>query len=53
MLLNQGVNPKIVADILGQSTMSLTTYVYSHVTLDMQHEAAETMDRLFSAQGGA
>jgi integrase len=49
VLLSQGIHPKIVADMLGHSTTSLTMDVYSHVTLDMQHEAAETMDRLFRA----
>jgi integrase len=49
LLLSQGVHPKIVADMLGHSTIALTMDVYSHVTLEMQHEAAETMDRLFRA----
>ncbi len=53
LLLSQGVHPKIVSDMLGHSTIALTMDVYSHVTLDMQHEAAETMDRLFRAGGGA
>jgi integrase len=53
LLLSQGVHPKIVADMLGHSTISLTMDVYSHVTLDMQQEAAKTMDRLFSARPGA
>jgi integrase len=53
LLLSQGVHPKIVSDMPGHSTIALTMDVYSHVTLDMQQEAAETMDRLFRAGGGA
>lgn len=49
LLLSQGIHPRIVADLLGHSTTSLTMDVYSHVSLDMQHEAAEAMDRLFAA----
>jgi len=53
LLLSQGVHPKIVAEMLGHTTISMTLDIYSHVTLDMQQEAADTMDRLFRAQGGA
>lgn len=51
LLLSQGIHPKIVAEMLGHTTISMTLDIYSHVTLDMQHEAADTMDRLFRAQG--
>lgn len=47
LLLSQGIHPRIVADLLGHSTTSLTMDVYSHVSLDMQASAAEAMDRLF------
>lgn len=47
LLLSRGIRPKIVAEMLGHSTISMTLDIYSHVTLDMQHEAAQTMDRLF------
>lgn len=47
LLLSQGIHPRIVADLLGHSTTSLTMDVYSHVSLDMLASAAETMDRLF------
>jgi integrase len=53
LLLSQGVHPKIVAEMLGHTTISMTLDIYSHVTLDMQQEAANTMDRLFRAEGGA
>lgn len=50
LLLSQGIHPKVVAEMLGHTTISMTLDVYSHVTLDMQQTAAETMDRLFRAQ---
>jgi integrase len=53
LLLAQGIHPKIVAEMLGHTTISMTLDIYSHVTLDMQQEAADTMDRLFRAQVGA
>jgi integrase len=53
LLLSQGIHPKIVAEMLGHTTISMTLDIYSHVTLDMQQEAADTMDRLFRAHGGA
>ncbi len=53
LLLSQGIHPKIVAEMLGHTTIAMTLDIYSHVTLDMQQEAADTMDRLFRARGGA
>jgi site-specific recombinase XerD len=49
LLLSQGTHPKIVAEMLGHSNIGITLDVYSHVTLAMQQEAADTMDRLFRA----
>lgn len=46
LLLSEGVNPKIVQEILGHSTVSMTLDVYSHVTPTMQREAAARMDAL-------
>lgn len=48
-LLGAGVNPKIVSERLGHSTISLTMDVYSHVLPDMQREAAAKIDRLFQS----
>lgn len=50
LLLSQGVHPKIVAEMLGHTTISMTLDIYSHVTLDMQQEAVDTMDRLSRAK---
>ena len=44
-LLLEGVHPKIVADRLGHSSTSVTTETYSHVTPNMQREAADAFDR--------
>ena len=42
----KGVHPKIVSEILGDASVSITLDLYSHVLPNMQREAAETMDRL-------
>ncbi len=47
LLLAQEIHPKIVAEMLGHTTISMTLDIYSHITLDMQQEAADTMDRIF------
>jgi site-specific recombinase XerD len=49
LLLLQGVHPKIVAEMLGHSRISVTLDLYSHVTPTMQRRAAEMMDSLLAA----
>ena len=44
LLLSQGVHPRIVQDLLGHSTISLTLDVYSHMLPNLQKEAADKMD---------
>jgi integrase len=46
LLLRQGVHPKIVAEMLGHSTISMTLDIYSHVIPDMQKDATVALDRL-------
>jgi len=46
LMLQQGVNPKIVQERLGHSDISLTLNTYSHVLPSMQEEAAEKIDEL-------
>ena len=41
MLLKQGVNPKIIQERLGHSSIRITMDIYSHVMPSMQKEAAE------------
>jgi integrase len=46
LLLLQGINPKVVSEKLGHSTVSMTLDSYSHVVPDMQRDAAAALDRL-------
>lgn len=47
-----GTHPKVVQEMLGHSTISMTLDTYSHTVPSMQKEAAATMDRLLGRQGG-
>jgi integrase len=49
LLLQEGVNPKVVQEMLGHSTIKVTLDLYSHVTPHMQEAAADALDRLFTA----
>ncbi|MCU7756894.1 hypothetical protein N7988_28105 (plasmid) [Bacillus cereus] len=44
-LLLEGINPKIVAERLGHSKVSVTLDIYSHVLPNMQKEAAEKLNK--------
>jgi integrase len=48
LLLSEGVPVKVVQEILGHSSISITMDVYSHVLPDMQEQAAAVMDGLLS-----
>jgi integrase len=50
-LLTRGVHPKIVQELLGHSTITLTLDTYSHVTPTLSREAAKEMESLFGATG--
>ena len=43
-MLERGTHPKVVQERLGHSSMNLTLYRCSHVTLDMQRTAADYLD---------
>ena len=43
LLLGQRVNPKVVSEMLGHSSVGITLDIYSHVLPDMQHDAAAAM----------
>lgn len=47
LLLAQGVHPKVASEMLGHSSVGITLDRYSHVTPDMQQEAARAMSELF------
>ena len=46
LLLTRGVHPKVVQDMLGHSTVSLTLDTYSDVTPAIHKEAADHTDAL-------
>jgi integrase len=43
LLLLQNVNPKVVSEMLGHSSVGITLDIYSHVLPDMQQDAAAAM----------
>jgi integrase len=45
LLLREGVHPKIVAELLGHASISITLDTYSHVLPDMMRHAAAAMGR--------
>ena len=47
LLLEGGVHPKVVQEMLGHSTITLTLDTYSHVVPGIQAEAAARMQQLF------
>jgi integrase len=52
LLLGEGVHPKVVSEMLGHSTITVTLDLYSHVTPTMQQQAADAIDVLFGRQEG-
>jgi integrase len=48
LLLGQGIHPKVVAEMLGHTTITITLDTYSHVLPEMQREATVKLDRLLS-----
>jgi len=47
LLLSARVNPKVVSEMLGHASISITLDIYAHVLPDMQQDAAEAMERVF------
>jgi integrase len=45
-LLKQGVHPKVVAERLGHSSITITLDTYSHVVPGLQEDAARQLDRV-------
>jgi integrase len=50
LALSGNVNPKIVSEMLGHSSVAFTLDTYSHVLPTMQTDAAAVMDRVLTAQ---
>ena len=46
LLLSQGINPKVIQEMLGHSSITLTLDVYSHLLPTMQQEAKVAMDAI-------
>lgn len=53
LMLQAGVNVKVVSEILGHSTVTLTLDTYSHVLPLMQEDAAVKMDALLGTEKAA
>ncbi len=47
LLLTKGVHPKIVQEMLGHSSISITLDTYSHVLPTLQEKAVEAMESIF------
>jgi integrase len=44
LLLSKDVNPKIVSEMLGHASVSITLDIYSHLLPDMQEKAAKALE---------
>jgi integrase len=51
LMLERGVHPKLVSEMLGHATIGITLDLYSHATPVMHREAARAMDQLLAEQG--
>lgn len=43
LLMERGINPKVVSERLGHANISITLSIYSHVTQRLQSEASEKL----------
>jgi integrase len=48
LLLSKNVNPKVVSEMLGHATITITLDTYSHVLPTMQESAAAAMEQALS-----
>ncbi len=46
LMLTNGVNVKVVSEMLGHSSVAITLEIYAHVTQDMQESAARAMGQM-------
>ncbi len=53
LLLARGVHPKVVQELLGHSTVTLTLDTYSHVVPALHAEVAQHMQNLFKPAAGS
>jgi integrase len=50
LLLLEGIHPKVVIEMLGHSSVTITLTIYSHVLPMIQRDAALAMDRILRDQ---
>ena len=50
LLLSEGVNVKVVSEMLGHASVTITLNTYSHVLPDMQDSAADAMEAALGAE---
>ncbi len=48
LLLSKDVNPKIVSELLGHASVSITLDIYSHLMPDMQEKASKALEEALS-----
>jgi integrase len=48
LLLSEGVNVKVVSELLGHASITITLNTYAHVLPDMQDSAADAMEAALS-----
>lgn len=48
LMLKANINPKIVAERLGHSSVNLTLNTYSHILPDMQKEAVNKLNNIIA-----
>ncbi len=48
LLLSKNVNPKIVSEMLGHASVSITLDIYWHLLPDMQEQAAKALEDVLS-----
>jgi integrase len=50
-MLEQNVHPKVVSELLGHSSIRITLDLYTHVSLDLEKQAAATLNAAFTGRG--
>jgi integrase len=48
LLLSKSVNPKVVSEMLGHASISITLDIYSHLLPDMQEKAVEALEKILN-----
>lgn len=52
LLIEQGVHPRVIMELLGHSSITPTMNTYGHLFKDVQREAADKMDAIFEMGDG-